>query len=229
MKKTNFKKLGAVLTAISLTSVLCGTVPAMAEDNNFTDDGYAIASDSENGYSIDTDSNTSEYCYSNTTNTIKSGHIYFIKHSSNYYLEIPLNGILDNGTEAKLSAKTGKMNQMFLVLPFDRSRFVLMNVTSGKVLEVSNGNSDNYARIQQWDFANVTQQEWYFSGGINGYISLINNRTGKAIDVPSNNAYSGQKVQQYQINNTAAESFTFEETSIPTYTYRYNSFSFNRL
>ncbi len=76
-------------------------------------------------------------------------------------------------------------------------RYVLTNVYSGKVMEVSGQRLENGANISQWSNNGQAWQQWDISDLGNGYYKILSAYSGKSADVYEWNAADGAELRQW--------------------------------
>jgi hypothetical protein len=90
-----------------------------------------------------------------------------------------------------------------LHIPGSSDTFELMNLNSGKCLNVKGASTDNGAQIIQWPCdPNQTNQVWKYTNG-----QLININSKKCLDVPWGQL-SGAKMLQWDCNNGDNQKWT---------------------
>jgi hypothetical protein len=77
----------------------------------------------------------------------------------------------------------------------------ITNQRSGKVLDVSNQSTADGANIQQWDYANQSNQRWDVIRLRGGEVAIVNQLSGKVLDVQNGSFANGANVQQYYWGN----------------------------
>ena len=112
-----------------------------------------------------------------------------------------------NGANVQLYKFNGTTAQKFKFVYCD-GYYQIVNVRSGKALDVEDGNLTPAANVQQWN-ASTTNDNQLFSVLQNddGSYAFVNKATGLILDVKSGKAANGSNVQVYTSNGTAAQSF----------------------
>nr|BAK39698.1 pectate lyase [Bacillus sp. JAMB750] len=77
------------------------------------------------------------------------------------------------------------------------SFYQLINVNSGKYLEVESASTTNGANVQQWENTNCLCQQWQIVQNSEGYVQLINRHSGKALDVFEHSTADGANIVQW--------------------------------
>lgn len=77
----------------------------------------------------------------------------------------------------------------------------LINMNSGKCLEVADSRTDNGAPVQQWECAGVTTQNWGMSNTCiectDPAVHITNANSYKDLEVENSYTYNGARVQQW--------------------------------
>lgn len=107
---------------------------------------------------------------------------------------------------------------------FSRSGgFGLMNVMSGKVLDIVNGDACAGGKVQLWSRNDTVAQGWKFMSCdvlASGYYSFANMSTGgKLLDVSNASISSGATVQLWQSNGSAAQKWMVRKSGDGTYSF----------
>ena len=112
-----------------------------------------------------------------------------------------------NGANVQLYKLNGTTAQKFKFVYCD-GYYLIVNIKSGKALDVEDGNLTPATNVQQWN-ASKTNDNQLFSVLQNddGSYTFVNKATGLALDVKSGKAANGSNVQVYTSNGTAAQSF----------------------
>jgi hypothetical protein len=88
--------------------------------------------------------------------------------------------------------------------------YYMINYLTSKCMDVTDGNPNRGARIQQWDCNGGNSEKWFQHPGILGYIKYVNYRTSKCLDVPGA-AVDQITMQQWNCfgDDNVAQLFTF--------------------
>lgn len=97
-------------------------------------------------------------------------------------------------------------------------RYVLVNVTSGKCVDVAGASLADGGNIQQATCSSNLAQSFDVSETAAGVYKLINTGSGKAMDVASSAMNDGANVQQWVDNGTNAQRFRIEHQGGDVYT-----------
>ena len=93
--------------------------------------------------------------------------------------------------------------------------YEIINVNSGKLLDVQNGNTDIGANVDQFQRNYTNSQYWYFDNCGNGYYNIISKASGLCIDISGGmTTNNGTNVQLYYSNNSDAQQFKLEHVNI---------------
>lgn len=76
-------------------------------------------------------------------------------------------------------------------------RYVIRNVLSGKVMDVSGRSHDDGADIIQWEYSGNTNQQWDLTDLGNGYYAIRAAHSGKSVDVYEWNTENGADARQW--------------------------------
>lgn len=90
----------------------------------------------------------------------------------------------------------------------DEGVYVISNVGSNRVLDVSGGSSDSGANVQQYGQNDTPAQRWRIEK-YNGHYLLVNVASGRVLDVSGAKCANGTNVQQYELNHTNAQLWDF--------------------
>ena len=136
--------------------------------------------------------------------SIVSGQVYYLtaKHS-NKRLEIPVAGIHRDGTGAqqwsdRSSSKDGDRNQQWRFDDMGGGSWRLINVASGKALDVPNNSNANSVQLQQYSENGGDNQLWAIAQTGDGYFTITSKQSGKNLDVDGANTDDGAEVHQFQ-------------------------------
>ena len=120
---------------------------------------------------------------------------------------------------------TDELQQQFNFVRVSGSYYKIVDMNSGKVLDVTNGKKASGVRVQIYPYNGTAAQLWQLESAGGGYY-YIRNKLGYYLDVCNAGTANGTKVQVYSKNRTAAQKFKLRATTpyvnIPggTYTLR---------
>lgn len=80
---------------------------------------------------------------------------------------------------------------------------------TNKILDISNGSTENKANVQIWEDTNVQQQKFKIIEESDGFYTIQAMHSNKVIEVQDGVFQSGQNVQQYENNNSNAQKWEF--------------------
>ena len=93
--------------------------------------------------------------------------------------------------------------------------YEIININSGKLLDVQNGNTDIGSNIDQFSRDYTNSQYWYLKDCGNGYYNIISKANGLYMDIAGGmTTNNGTNVQLYYSNNSDAQQFKLEHTNI---------------
>ncbi len=131
---------------------------------------------------------------------------FYIALASNPYYVIGINGTAD-GSLPVLQNRTGNANQLFEIQK-DGGLYSFRNVSSGKWMDLENGNLQNGAKVHVWsnDVPNANQK-WYVTPWDAG--SRISTSTGEkdvwCLDLNAATPQENQKIHLWSYNETTAQ------------------------
>ncbi len=93
----------------------------------------------------------------------------------------------------------GGANQKWNIVPTGGGYFEIVNVNSGKVLDVTGGGAAlaNGLTIQQWDYMGGYNQQWSIVPLGNGYFEIVSALSGKVLDITGASTANGAPIQQW--------------------------------
>lgn len=127
------------------------------------------------------------------------------------------NGSSHNGAPIQLYGANQTNAQKFRFTRQQDGSYTIVNIASGKALDVSGGIAKKNAIVQQWSFNNTAAQRWYIRDTPEGYYlqSVLGNWV---LDVSGANTANETPIRLYQPNKTRAQKFSLATASqdIPT-------------
>lgn len=93
----------------------------------------------------------------------------------------------------------------------DYTYYQLVNVNSGKYLEVEAALTENGANVQQWENTNCLCQQWRLVENHDGYYELINRHSGKALDVFERSTADGGNIVQWDRNGASNQQWSIQQ------------------
>ena len=79
----------------------------------------------------------------------------------------------------------------------------IINVNSGKYLDVYQDSQANNAGIVQFTSNSQADQEWSLQNASGGYVKIINRNSGKLLNIPGSTTTQGTQLIQYQDDNNS--------------------------
>jgi hypothetical protein len=168
------------------------------------------------GGGVEENTNVQQY-HSNGTeaqkwnlNRNEDGSYTFISAKAGKALDIAYAGMTD-GTNVQIHTPNGTPAQQFYLdytgmdTVSDTRYTVKSALAGGRVLDISNGSTENGANVQLWDANGSNAQKFMIQYSGNGYCRIVNAGSGKVLDVWNGEAVSGNNVQQYEWNGSAAQ------------------------
>ena len=104
----------------------------------------------------------------------------------------------ENGANIELFSYNGGANQHFNIVPCGDGYYNIINVNSGKALDVDAWGSQN---VIQWDQTGGDNQKWSFEDAGNGMYYIRSKSAGKYLDVNGGYARDGANVGIFGLNN----------------------------
>ncbi|MCI1665504.1 MAG: RICIN domain-containing protein [Atopobiaceae bacterium] len=125
------------------------------------------------------------------------GITFVSKLASSLVLDIS-GGSTSTGASLQIWTSNGTVAQRFLAIGTDLivsgTGFVVENVSTGKVLDVAGGSTDNGATVQLYASNNTTAQKFRLVSQGSGVYYLVSARSGKYLDVDTT---TNEKIQQW--------------------------------
>ena len=144
---------------------------------------------------------------------------FYIALASNPYYVIGINGTAD-GSLPVLKNRTGNANQLFEIQR-DGELYSFRNMSSGKWMDLENGNLQNGAKVHVWsnDVPNANQK-WYVTDWDGG--SRISTSRGQkdlwCLDLNEATVQENQKIHLWSYNETTAQKWVLIPAGITAYT-----------
>ncbi len=147
--------------------------------------------------------------------SIPNGDYYinsFAKDSSS--VDMPGASTAD-GARPQLYQANGSQAQQYRFTRQSNGSYVIINVNSGKALDVSGGAAGNEAVVQQWDPNGSTAQQWYVRDSGAGY--YLQSALGNwVLDLAWGSVANGTSARLYAPNGTSTQKFLISAvTTIP--------------
>lgn len=109
-----------------------------------------------------------------------------------------------DGTPVQLYPWNQTGAQLYKLHQVGNGVYSMIDVVSGKAIEVAGASTANGASIRQWTSNNTSAQHWAVLN-YGGSVALVNGASGKVVDVPGGNAVVGVHPQLYGLNGTGAQ------------------------
>lgn len=135
------------------------------------------------------------------------------KVNDSQYVWLPLVFVSDTSLELpyynslKIDAAAGTITENFV----DSTRYKLVNINSGKLLDVKDGSTANAAQIVQWSDNGSLSQQWYLVDAGSGYKKIVNAKSGRALDVKDGSLDDGGVLIQYTSNGGHNQHWLFTD------------------
>jgi endoglucanase len=123
-------------------------------------------------------------------------------------LDLPTEGLYNNGTDLQQWTYAGTNNQKWLISATDGGYFKITNKQSGKAMDIWLGEQQDGARIVQWDYWAGINQNWAISPVGGGAFSIVGRHSSKALDVEDMSQANGAKVHQWYYEGNANQIWT---------------------
>jgi lysophospholipase L1-like esterase len=114
-----------------------------------------------------------------------------------------------NGTVMQIYTMNEGKNQQWKLTNIGNNIVSLINVTSGKALEVAGGSMVNGATVDQSAYTGSSAQQWQIVSAGNGWFELLNVNSGQSLDVTAGSATAGATVVQWPYHSVTWEQWTF--------------------
>jgi hypothetical protein len=114
-----------------------------------------------------------------------------------------------NGTGMQIYTMNEGANQQWKLTNLGNNIVTLINVTSGKALEVAAGSMTNGATVDQSAYTGSSAQQWQIVSAGNGWFELLNVNSGQSLDVSAGSTAAGATVVQWPYHGVTWEQWTF--------------------
>lgn len=148
-----------------------------------------------------------------TAVTIPNGNYYINVHSKvASSVDIPGGSAADSTAIQLYSGNSSKAQQFTFTRQSDGS-YEIVNVNSGKALDVRNGVAENNAIVQQYSRNNSQAQRWFIRDSGAGYYlqSVLGNWV---LDLSGGNTANGAAIRLYAPNGTASQLFVVSSSDV---------------
>lgn len=121
------------------------------------------------------------------------------------------NGSVEEGAFLQLYSANESQAQTFKLQKATDGFYYIVNLKSGKALEVQGGGLVNGARVQQSSLSQDEERQlWSLTENEDGSYTVISKVNGLALDVRNGKAGDGAIIQTWESNGSAAQRFVFE-------------------
>lgn len=116
-----------------------------------------------------------------------------------------------NGTTTQLCQGSGAASQKYTFTRQSDGSYVIKNTASGRVLDVSNAQASNSAKVQLWDENGTSAQRWFVRDSGSGY--YLQSALGNwVLDVNGASTANGTAITLYTPNGSDAQKFMLSST-----------------
>lgn len=102
---------------------------------------------------------------------------------------------------------TGVKQAQFKLEYLGEGYYKIINVKSGKVLDVANNGKTSGTNVWQYDDNGTDAQKWKFQKTSDGYYNIVSKSSGLVLDIANAKIECGSNVQVYKSNGTNAQKF----------------------
>lgn len=148
-----------------------------------------------------------------TAVTIPNGNYYInVRSKVASSVDIP-GGSAADSTAIQLYSGNGSKAQQFTFTRQSDGSYEIVNVNSGKALDVCNGVAENNAIVQQYSRNNSQAQRWFIRDSGAGY--YLQSALGNwVLDLSSGNTANGAAIRLYTSNGTASQLFVVSSSDV---------------
>ncbi len=107
----------------------------------------------------------------------------------------------------QLQSENAFRNQIWYFERQSDKSYKIINVATGKCLDVNNGESTNGTNVLVWNSNDNNNQRWYFTSKDGNYVIHPKYNTSIALDVSGGSKDEGANIQIWEVNGTAAQTF----------------------
>ena len=150
-----------------------------------------------------------------TAVTIPNGNYYInVRSKVASSVDIPGGSAADSTAIQLYSGNSSKAQQFTFTRQSDGS-YEIVNVNSGKALDVRNGVAENNAIVQQYSRNNSQAQRWFIRDSGAGY--YLQSALGNwVLDLSGGNTANGAAIRLYTPNGTASQLFVVSSSDVST-------------
>ena len=148
-----------------------------------------------------------------TAVTIPNGNYYInVRSKVASSVDIPSGSAADSTAIQLYSGNSSKAQQFTFTRQSDGS-YEIVNVNSGKALDVRNGVAENNAIVQQYSRNNSQAQRWFIRDSGAGY--YLQSALGNwVLDLSGGNTANGAAIRLYMPNGTASQLFVVSSSDV---------------
>ena len=148
-----------------------------------------------------------------TAVTIPNGNYYInVRSKVASSVDIPSGSAADS-TAIQLYSGNGSKAQQFTFTRQSDGSYEIVNVNSGKALDVRNGVAENNAIVQQYSRNNSQAQRWFIRDSGAGY--YLQSALGNwVLDLSGGNTANGAAIRLYTPNGTASQLFVVSSSDV---------------
>lgn len=148
-----------------------------------------------------------------TAVTIPNGNYYInVRSKVASSVDIP-GGSAADSTAIQLYSGNGSKAQQFTFTRQSDGSYEIVNVNSGKALDVCNGVAENNAMVQQYSRNNSQAQRWFIRDSGAGY--YLQSALGNwVLDLSGGNTADGAAIRLYTPNGTASQLFVVSSSDV---------------
>nr|WP_308065592.1 RICIN domain-containing protein [Streptomyces sp. LBUM 1483] len=117
-----------------------------------------------------------------------------------------LSDSLANGARVVQKTVSGGPGQLWEAVDHGDGTFSLVNINSGKCMDIQNGSLNAGAAIIQWPCTGAGNQRWTFSGS-----AVVSARSGLCLDVSDNSTAEDHAIIQWTCRNTTNQQWSLTE------------------
>lgn len=187
---------------ISSIKVKQGFKVIVYKDDNYT--GASITISSDNDCLVDegfNDNITSVRVVPNGVTGL-NGTYYLQNRHSSLYLDVP--GSSADNIQLQQYAYNGSAAQQYTLTDLGSGVYRIVNLSSGKCLDVDGVNPADGIKVQQWPYLGSANQQWIVVASDGGFHKLIARHSAKVLEIGGWSTVNGGQAQQWTNSNQAS-------------------------
>lgn len=145
--------------------------------------------------------------------TVTPGRTYMLRAKEGNLIAGVANSSGENAALVTQQSWQGYGNQQWVPIKVDFGHYKIVNMNSGKVLDVTGGSTASGRLIQQWAYLGGSSQKWRIIATEDGYFKVINVHSGLALSSPYPRTQAGIQLEQYPYNGWANQKWSFDEVN----------------